>query len=249
MIKAIIVDDERNARFVLNRHLENLFPQDVSIIGQASKIDEAVELIKTSNPDLVFLDIRMHNGTGFDILQNLDNINFEVIFVTAYDQYALKAFECSAFGYLLKPVSSSDLKKLVQKVIDKKHPSTEYNDKRLKILVENYGDKDEVKKLVINHIKGFTVISIEDIIRLEGDRNYTHFIMKDTRRITSSKTLGDYEDLLSEFGFSRIHQSTLVNLRHVVGFLKEDGGLVEMSDGQKLKVSRYRKQAFIKRFL
>ncbi len=249
MIKAIIVDDERNARVVLNKHLENLFPEEVSVIGQASKIDQAVEMIKSLKPDLLFLDIRMHQGTGFDILNQIDHMDFEVIFITAYDQYALKAFECSAFGYLLKPIKSDDLQKLVHKIIQKNELTSIDNNKRLKILVENYGDKNDVRKLVISHIKGFNIVSIEDIIRLEGDRNYTHFIVKDSKRITSSKTLGYYEDLLKEFGFSRIHQSFLVNLRHVTAFHKEDGGLVEMSDQKKLKISRYRKQEFIKRFV
>ncbi len=249
MIKAIIVDDERRARLVLSNHLEKLFPKEVSIIGEAGKVDTAIELILANQPDLVFLDVRMHNGTGFDVLSALPEVNFEVIFITAYDQYALKAFECSAFGYLLKPIKSDDLSKVMNKVIAKNKLENAPHDKRLKILLENYGDDRDIKRLVINHVKGFTIISFDDILYLEGDRNYTHFILKDTKKITASKTLGSYEDLLSDFGFSRIHQSHLVNLRHVVGYLKEDGGLVEMKNGQKLKLSRHRKQAFIQRFV
>lgn len=249
MIKAIIIDDERDARFIIKSHLDNLFPETVSVVGQASKIKEGIALIKNEKPDLVFLDIQMPSGTGFDILEDIGEINFEVIFITAYNQYAVKAFECSALGYLLKPLKMNDLEKSVHKAIEKINSKKYDLNKRLKLLIENYGDDKQIKKLVVTHVKGFNVLAIDEIIRLESDRNYTTFVLLGDKKITASKTLGEYDTLLSDFGFFRIHQSTLVNLRHVSAYHKEDGGVVEMVDKVKLKVSRYRKQAFIQRFL
>jgi len=147
----------------------------------------------------------------------------------------------------MKPVRTSELQKLVDTYL-KKQLSVELNDKRIKVLIENYGDEKKIMKLVISNMEGFKVMEIEDIIRLEGDGNYTRFILANSKKETASKNLGVYEELLNDYGFFRSHQSTLINLRHVKGFLKNND-MIEMSDGEKVKLSGYRKAEFVKRFV
>lgn len=249
MIRAIIIDDEKRARNLLRNLLLQNFGNSIKIVAEGDDVDTGVEAIKEHHPDLVFLDIKMHKGTGFDVLQQLGEINFEVVFITAYDQYALKAFEFSAFGYLMKPIKTTEFKKIITKLkTHLEHLKTDAN-KRLKVLVENYGDDRIIKKLVISNQHGFKVSNLEDIIRMEGDGNYTNFIIEGNKKIMTSKSLGEYEVLLNDYGFFRIHQSTIVNLRHVKGYDKDLGDKVEMSDGKKFNLSRHRKPEFLKRFL
>ncbi len=249
MIRAIIIDDEQRARKLLRNLVEQGFSDSIEIVAEGDDVDTGIVAIKKHQPDLVFLDIKMHKGSGFDLLQELKDVNFEVIFVTAYDQYAVKAFQFSAFGYLMKPIKSRDLNSVVDKLKNHIDSLKDGVNKRLKVLVENYGDDRLMKKLVITNKEGFRVSNIEDIIRLEGDGNYTNFVIEDGLKIMTSKSLGEYEELLNEHGFFRIHQSTIVNLRHVNGFIKGSGDKVEMSDGETFNVSRHRKPAFLKRFL
>jgi two-component system, LytTR family, response regulator len=248
MIKALIIDDEKDARFLLRNMLENNFLEQIEILGEADDVETGIEAIKRYNPDLVFLDIKMPQGTGFNLLSQFKEINFEVIFVTAYDKFAIKAFKFSAFGYLMKPIKKDELGIVVQKLTDRIETKKGTTDKRLKILVENFDD-NKIKKLVIGNVSGFKVIELERLIRLEGDGNYTNFILEKDKKLTSTKNLGEYQDLLHDHGFFRIHQSTIVNLKHVVGFNREEGGTVEMTDNQKLKLSRHRKESFMQRFL
>jgi two-component system LytT family response regulator len=248
MIKAVIIDDEEDARFLLKEQLKRNFSKLINIEAEADSIEDGVKIIKNHKPDVVFLDIKMPTGTGFDVLSQIKDVDFEVVFITAHDDYAVKAFQFSAFGYLLKPIRSSELKVVVDKLEHHLNLIKTGNDQRLKVLIENYGD-DKIKKLVISNMQGFQVLNIEDIIRLEGDRNYTRFISTGNKKQTTSKTLGEYEHLLTDYGFFRAHQSTIINLRHVKGFKKEGGGEIEMSDGAFVKLSRYRKIDFMKRFI
>ncbi len=249
MIKCVIIDDEADARFMLSNIINKNFKDQLQIVAEADSIPDGIKIIEKHTPDVVFLDIRMREGTGFDLLEKIENKNFEVIFVTAFDQYAIKAFQFSALGYLMKPIKIKELKQVVEILHNHFINQKENVTKRLKVLIENYGDDRKIKKLVIPNMEGFKVVAIEDIIRLEGDRNYTNFILLENKKITSTKTLGEYETLLSEFGFFRIHQSTLVNLRHVKGYVKGDGGSVEMADGKQVQVSRHRKANFVKKFI
>ncbi|MFT5819825.1 MAG: two-component system LytT family response regulator [Crocinitomix sp.] len=248
MIKAVIIDDEKDARFLLRNLLEKKFGKQVEILGEAEDVAPGVALIEKHNPDLVFLDIQMKKGTGFDLLKSLKKVDFEVIFITAYNQYAVDAFKFSAFGYLLKPIKLKDLSEIILKLENHFLESKRDVSKRLKVLVENYGSKGDIQKIIIPNIEGFIVLKINDIIRLEGDRNYTHFILSENKKITTSKSIGEYEELLNDYGFFRIHQSTIVSLRHITAYLKEGGGNVEMTDGGILKISRHRKIAFLERF-
>lgn len=247
MIKAVIIDDEKDARFILKSLVEKHF-NSIAIADEADGIASGIEMINKHQPDLVFLDIQMRKGTGFDLLEKIDNINFEVIFITAYNQYAIDAFKFSAFGYLLKPIKTRELKEVIGKLETQLKNKKAGINQRLKVLVENYGDQGEIQKLIINNVEGFQVVKINTIIRLEGDRNYTHFIVEEGKKITTSKNIGEYEELLNDYGFFRVHQSTIISLRHVTAYQKGDGGRVEMTDGETVKVSRYRKAEFLIRF-
>ena len=249
MIKALIIDDEEDARFMLATNLSKNFKDTIEVVGEADGVKSGIELLQHHSPDIVFLDIQMKDGTGFDLLEQIPNKTFEVIFITAFDQFAIKAFQFSALGYLMKPIKSKDLANTVQMAMDHIEKLQINSDKRLKVLVENYGDDKKIKKIVIPNNKGFFVFSIEDIIRLEGERNYTNFIIKDHPKVLSSKTMKEYELILSEFGFFRIHQSTLINLRHVIAYTKGEGGSVKMSDDMDVAISRNRKKEFLSRFI
>jgi len=248
MITALIIDDEKDARFLLNNQLAKHFADTVKIVGEADGVETGIKAIKELKPDVVFLDIKMSSGTGFDLLQQVSSLNFEVVFVTAYDNYALKAFQFSAFGYLLKPIKTAELKSVVEKLESHIKLSKKTPENRLKILMENYSSTKEIKKLVVTDMEGFQVLNLEEITRLEGDRNYTRFILLNDKKVTTSKTLGEYEELLNDFGFFRIHQSTIINLRYVKGYKKGDEE-IEMTDGKFLKLSRYRKADFFERFI
>jgi len=249
MIRALIIDDEKDARFLLRNLLEQQYKDTITVVDEADDVESGIIIIKKHNPDLVFLDIKMPQGTGFDLLQKIERVNFEVIFITAYDNFALRAFQFSAFGYLLKPIKATELNAALFKLESHLQLLKQGAEKRLKVLVENYGDDRKIKKLVIGNMEGFKVVAVDDIIRLQGDRNYSHFILAGDQRITTSKTLAEYEELLNDHGFFRIHQSTIVNLRHVVGYLKGDGGSVEMTDGKQLQLARNRKQQFMEKFI
>lgn len=248
MIKAVIIDDEARARNLLKGLVEKQFPDRIKVIGDADDIQSGIKMITELKPDLVFLDIQMHEGTGFDLLKQLPEVNFEVIFVTAYDQFAVEAFKFSAFGYLLKPIRTTELNETIERLEKHLKQLREETDKRFRVLIENYGDDRKIKKLVITGVDGFKVLPMEDIIRLEGDRNYTNFILTEKSRVTTSKSLGEYEEMLNDHGFFRVHQSTIINLRHVKGYFKGDGGKVEMTDGEEVQVSRHRKQGLLDRF-
>lgn len=249
MIRAVIIDDENRARQLLRGMIDNLLNDRVQVVGDADDIQSGIDTIQKLKPDLVFLDIRMHEGTGFDLLEKLNHIDFEIVFVTAYDEYAIQAIRFSAFGYLLKPIKTQDLLSVIDRLENHLEQIREGADRRVKVLMENYGDDRQIKKLIITHMNGFDVSLVEDIIRLEGDGNYTNFVITQGRKVITSRTLGEYEELLFPHGFYRIHQSTIVNLRHVTRYIKGAGGKVEMSDGELFNVSRYRKSGFLNHFM
>jgi two-component system LytT family response regulator len=249
MLRAVIIDDEKNARFLLSDLLTRHFAERVSIVGEANDVDTGLLAIEKLQPDVVFLDIKMQKGTGFDLLQALPAIEFEAVFVTAYDNFAIKAFEFAAIGYLLKPVKSVDLRNVIERIEKQSRRTKEATEQRVKVLIDNYSDQPgKLKRIVISNMEGFKVVDMEDIIRLEASSNYTTFILSKDRKIVVSKTLGEYEELLNDHGFFRIHQSHIVNLRHVEAYHKTDGGQVQMSDGALLTISRNRKASFMRRF-
>ncbi|MCB0761883.1 MAG: response regulator transcription factor [Flavobacteriales bacterium] len=239
MIRAIIVDDEEDARKTLRVFVNQYCPK-IELIAEADGVQDAYRKIMAHEPDLVFLDIQMDDGTGFDLLAKFRNPSFGVIFTTAFDEFAIKAFKFSAIDYLLKPIDPDELIEAVSKV----DVSKEDNAARLQGLMENKG-KTEMDRLTLSSQEGLTFVKLENIMRLESDSNYTHFFLTTGEKITVPKSLKEYEAVLPVSRFFRTHQSHIVNLNYVKKYIKEDGGYVLMEDGSEVLVARRRKEEFI----
>lgn len=245
MIRTIIIEDEQKSRELLDAMIRNHCP-DLEIAGYASDVKEGVELIRSTKPGLVFLDISMPNGTGFEVLEQVSDQNFELIFATASDQYALKAIKFSACDYLLKPIDVDELKAAVEKVKSRKTNTSGVD--HLRFLIEQLKRSDEsFQKITLPTGNAYEIVNIKDIIRCEADGSYTTFYLSDKRKLVISSGLKHYEELLPENDFIRVHHHHLINMNHVLRFLKEDGGYAIMSDGSKIEISRRKKEAFMER--
>jgi len=243
MIQTILIDDESKGRKILSNFLHKYCP-NVNIIGEADGVQTGKDLIDTLQPDLVFLDIEMKDGTGFDLLEKFTQFSFGVIFVTAHNEYALKAFKYSAIDYLLKPVLPDELITSVNKF------EAEKDLKNLSYKLENLiKNRTELKRLALPTSSGVELLKIEDIIYCEASGNYTIFHNIKNKEITVSKTIKEYERMLINSNFFRIHQSYLVNLSFVSKYNKNDGGFVILTNTKKLPVSRRNKQAFLDRIM
>ncbi len=247
-VRAVIIEDEAKARKLLRGIIESNYKDQIELIGEADDVESGVKLIKDCKPDLAFLDIQMPSGTGFDMINKVGETNTEFVFVTAFDHYAVKAFECSAFGYLMKPISTKNLDEIITKFLVQKEMIKSSRNDRLKVLVENYSDR-KIHKLVVKGINGFNVLELDHIYHLIGDGSYTRFITSESNRVVASKNIGSYERLLEEYGFYRIHQGSLVNLSFVKEYSTEDGGTVIMKNGDELKLARKRRAGFIEKFI
>ncbi len=239
MITALIVDDEKRNRESLKKLLKDTCP-GVQLSGEASSVTEALECIQKQPPQLVFLDVEMPNGSGFELLRQLNKIPFKVVFVTAHSHYALKAIKFSAVDYLLKPVDVDDLTEAVKKAENEIHfnHQTQYNG-----LLKNL-ETGSVHKLAIPVKGGIAFLEPEDIIRLEADGTYTHIFLNG-EKYTATKNIKEYEYLLVDFNFFRSHNSHLINLNHVKQFNRVDGYFVQMDDGSMVEISRRKKEEFI----
>ncbi|MFI5149472.1 MAG: LytR/AlgR family response regulator transcription factor [Bacteroidia bacterium] len=245
MISAVIIEDEKKSRELLESLVTKHCP-DVQLLGSADSVESAVELIRKTKPRLIFLDIEMPDGSGFDLLKALGDLTFEVIFTTASDRYAINAIKYSALDYLLKPIDSEELKAAVQKIMEKdKNLSPVEN---LKFLLQNFRKGDEqYSRITLPTGNAYEIVNIKDIIRCEADGNYTSFFLNDKRKMVVTMGLKHYEDLLPQNDFFRIHNHHLVNVNHVSRVLKEDGGYAIMSDGSKIEISRRKKDSFLER--
>lgn len=246
MVKTIIIDDDYVSRMVLREMLKN-FP-DCEILGEAGSVTDGIKLIADSDPELVLLDISLPDGTGFDLLDKLKDYEFKLIFITAYSEYALKAFKYDTFDYLVKPISPEDLSKALmrlpqlQKEANHNHSLPLNNHHAIPI-------EKNLKTVALPEPNGFAIIKVEDIIRCEGKRNYTRIIFREGKEKVVSRTLLEFEHLLSPLGFIRIHRSHLVNLFNVVRYIKSDGGMVELKTGEIIKVSSKHKENLLKKIL
>jgi two-component system, LytTR family, response regulator len=239
MIKALIIDDEAGAAQVLQLMLERHVPE-ITQLRIATRIAEAHSLLTQFEPQLVFLDIMMPEKNGFELLNEINNINFEIIFTTAFNEYAIKAIRFSALDYLLKPLNADELKIAVQRFVEKQHQKNE-TDALLKNLLQNLKQKEDSNfKLAIPTTDGAVFFSPAEIVRLEGEGNYTRFFLTDSRKHLSSKTMKEYEDILLQHHFLRIHKSHLINKEFVHYYQNE--GYVILKDKTQLPVSRQRKQ-------
>ena len=242
-IKSIIVDDEKSNIENLTIILSNYCPE-VEVVATAQNIVAALDAIKQHPPDLVFLDIEMPLGNGFQLLENFQEIHFEVIFVTAYNQYAIKAIKFCALDYLLKPIDIFELKSAVAKVEQKL--ALKGDNQKMKMLLQNNREEQPNKRIGLPLSDKVEFIAVKRIIRCKGENNYTSFIIENHSEILVSKTLKEYEDLLHEFGFVRVHQSHLINVHQVRSYVKSDGGYLIMSDGSRVIISRNKKEALLK---
>ena len=245
MIKALVVDDEKKARDILTGMLNAHCPQ-VNVIGQADSVSVAEELIRSTKPDLVFLDIEMPFGNGFDLLDRTRDLNFDVIFTTAFDHYAVKAIKFSAFDYLLKPIDVDELKIAVDRLIQNKKDQNSFNGK-IENLLSEIKINGKPKRIAIPSLEGISIVNIDEIIRCEADTNYTRIYLINGEAILVSKTLKEYEDLLTEYHFVRVHHHNLINLNHVQKYIKGEGGYAIMSDGSSVEVSRRKKTEFLEK--
>lgn len=241
MIKAIIVDDEHKSVHTLELMLKEYCPE-VEVIGFAYSAIEGAKEIMTKKPDLVFLDVEMTGGTGFDLLESIPEYNFKVIFVTAHDHYALKAIKFHAIDYILKPLDVEELKTAVSNFDiqkeDKKKDTSEIERLLSHLKVQR------VKKIAVPTSNGTEFISVDEILYLMAERSYCKILLTNNKNILVSKSLNEIEELLPTDHFFRIHKSHTVNLSYVKKHIKTDGGVVELSDGTKLYISRSKKDEF-----
>ena len=236
-IRALVVDDEKSGRENLSGLLSSYCPQ-IQVAGHAASVKEALELIRQAQPQLVFLDIEMPGGNGFGLLEAFDDYPFEVIFVTAYDNYAIRAIRFSAADYILKPINRNELITAVEKVSQRIRQQME--NERVKQLFYNIRHPQD-QKIGLPANNRIKFVEIKNIIRCQGESNYTHLFFEDKKSMLVAKTLVEFEELLQEHHFIRVHKTHLINLNHVTAFLRDDGGRLLLSNGESIPVSRRRK--------
>jgi two-component system LytT family response regulator len=244
IIKAIIIDDEHDGREALRIAVERYFP-DINVKRICESPDQGIEAIKTIKPDLVFLDVQMPHLSGFDLLKRVSPFDFEVIFVTAHDQYAIKAIRFSALDYLLKPVDIDDLRAAIQKVkerLEHKNTSQQYQS----VLHNAQQNGGKIDRLAVPTQDGIEFFHTADIVYCEAQGSYTNILLKGKTKALVSRNLKDFENLLSDSGFCRVHHSFLINMSHVRKYIKGEGGYVVMTDDHYVDVSRRKKDEFLK---
>ncbi|GHC43254.1 LytR/AlgR family response regulator transcription factor [Ulvibacter litoralis] len=247
MLKALLIDDEAHCAERIKKLLVP-YESTIQLLGTYTTVDDGIKAIEAVQPDVVFLDIQIHDQTGFDLLDKLATIPFEVIFTTAHNNYAIDAFKYSALDYLLKPITKIDFDAAVLKF--QKKNSLEETTNKLKVLFHNLSTQTEgLKKMAIPTLDGFVFVAISEIIRCESDGNYTHITLKNGEHLTASKTLKHFEDVLPTLNFFRIHKSHLINLNYVEKYLKGKGGYVQMNDGKNIEVAVRRKEGFLQKLL
>ena len=242
-MKAIIVDDESAVRNTITALLQENFP-DIIISSSVGTIREGYSAIIKHQPDLLFLDIELPDGLGFDLLKNLSPVNFRTIFITGHQEYALNAIKVSALDYILKPIDNEELKSSVEKA--REVISQEEEQMKLLALAENLQGKKVLKRIILRTSEALQLISVGDIIRAEADSNYTHFYLAGGKHVLVSRTIKEYEAMLAGSGLVRVHQSHLVNLNYVDKFIKRDGGYLQLKDGSAIPVSPNLKQKVLR---
>lgn len=235
-----MVDDESNNRQNL-RNMLHKFCTEINVMGLAKNIKEAENLINTTSPEVVFLDIEMPGGNGFDLLAKV-KVDFKVIFVTAYDEYALKAIKFSALDYLLKPIDRQDLIQAVKR-LKEEHLGLDLRLENLKNYLNNQDNK-----IALSLADEIRLISLQDIIRIQADNNYCKFFLKNKEEILTSKNLGFYYDLLKSQDFIRIHQSHIINKNMLEKYVKREGGYVQLTNGDQIPISRSNRDVVLKLF-
>jgi len=241
MIQAVIIDDIEQARITLKKDLE-IYTPEVNVIGEASGVIEGAKLLKKITPDVLFLDIQMQDGSGFDLLDILSDIKFHIIFITASDAHAIKAFQYAAIQYLVKPVDPDKLIASIQQLKTRLSNESE----RYKFLNDSLKNNNKLQtKLALNTQEKIHIVNIADILRCESNVNYTEFYFINHKKIVVTKTLKDFEEILTSHGFYRVHQSHLINTSYLKEFIKSDDELL-MSDDTRIPVSSRRRAEVMK---
>ena len=243
MIRTVIIDDEINIRTLIRDMLQSCCP-DILVTGEAGSVKEGLELLSREKPDLLLLDIQLEDGNGFELLAKVGTIGFRIIFITAYEEFALRALKLSAVDYLLKPISIGELQMAVEKARQFLLPDQEM---KVNALVSNFSGKtDADRKIVLRTYDKHYFVSIREVIRCESDSSYTKFFLLDGREIMVSQTMKEYEEILLPFRFFRPHKSFLINLEHVRVFEKSGGGYIVMSDGSNVPLSEKKRDEFFR---
>jgi two-component system, LytTR family, response regulator len=247
MIRTVLVDDELDSIRVLQKLLEEYCPQ-VEVVGTAEGVETARTVIRTTQPDLLFLDIEMTQGNAFDLLHQLRPLMFPVIFVTAFDDYAIRAFKYSAVDYLLKPVDIDELVNAVRRVVDKSHQRDII--KQMQVFLDSMGTFGQAQqKMAVPTIEGLIFINLRDVVRLEAKSSYTQINLENGDTVMATRTIKEYEDILPEGLFCRIHNSHIINLQKIEKYHKGRGGYVILEDGSEIEVATRRRQEFMRRLL
>lgn len=244
LLRAVLIDDEANCLKMLEWELKNSCPE-IDIIRTCSSGKEGLLAIKEEKPDVVFLDIEMPYLNGFEVLELVPEINFDVVFTTAYDKFAVRAFKSSAVDYLLKPIDGEDLRVAVDKIVAKQEKDQAAVD--INFLLQQLEDarNNRLKRIALPTFEGLTFIQTDEILYCQSDNNYCYIILRDNKKILISKTLKDVEEMIDSKAFFRVHNSYLVNLNEVANYLKADGGCLVMSNGDEVRVSRSRKDRLL----
>ena len=240
MHKVLIIDDENRTRQLIANMIDS-FGFDVETIPEGQNVESGIEAINKYKPDIVFLDIQMPDGTGFDVLRSIEDKDFAVIFITAHEEFAIKAIKFSALDYLLKPVDPTELESALKKAIQAIQDDSENT--QFEALQKNI-NPNEKRRLVLKTQESVHVVDLDDIIRCEADRNYTSFFLKSGKKILVSKTLKEYETLLSGHNFLRVQQSHLININFVERYDKKHGGAVVLKDGSEVPLSPAKREVF-----
>jgi len=243
MIRTLIIDDEENIRLRLKDMILENFPQ-ITVVGEADGVESGVKAIESLKPELVLLDIQMDDGNAFDLLKRVKQIPFKVIFATAYEEYALKAIKFSALDYLLKPVSVDDLR-----IAFIKAEEQIMTDLKLQLAaLQNNLRSPKNKTIALRTSEKIYLLDVNNIIRCEADRSYTYFFVSEQKKHIVSQPMKEFEDMLSEYGFIRIHKSHLINMSFIESFDKADGGYIILKDKTEIPVSRRKKSELLERF-
>lgn len=246
-IKAIIVDDEQHCIDALRAMLQKKCPE-VAVLAGVNSVKEARQLIDEMRPDLVFLDVEMPHQNGFELLKQYDKLTFDVIFTTAYEQYALKAIKFNALDYLLKPFSVQELQEALRKFHERRSQKPDTAIAPLEVFLQNMKTLQQTnKKIALPTINGLVFMPVQNIVRCESTGNYTKIFFTDKKQLLVSKPLKEFEELLTEVDFFRVHNSHLINLQQMESYLQGEGGFALMSDGTQVEVSRRRKAEFLKK--
>lgn len=245
MLKAIIVDDEQHCIDRVVKLLDT-YRKSIELVARCLTVEEGLAQIGILNPDVLFLDVHLRNQTGFDLLTQLARVDFEVVFTTAYDSYAVEAFRFSALDYLLKPIDENEFQSTILKI--EQNTDLKNTAKKLEVLFHNFENNlNRSKKVAIPTLNGLKFISTDEIVRCQSDASYTHIYLNTGRKFTATKTLKFLEELLGNDDFFRVHKSHYVNLSYVDKYIKGNGGYLQMKDGSQIEVAIRRKEEFLKK--